>query len=246
MANEQLKQALRSNGLEIDDLAAKVGVDVKTAQRWLAGRTPYPRYRRRVADALDVPERVLWPDAVPDQVGAEETAGEAVEVLTAADGPDWRELLADARERVELLDLTLADVLADGDGQLLAAAAARGCRVRVLVSDPDSVHLAIAEQDVGRHVNLTVRPASVAELDRVVELLTPHVQRGDVELRKFVEAGAYRVLLFDDQALVRLRLSGVDASAMPVLYLARESAGEIFESFTQHFQTVWQRSEPLP
>jgi len=245
VANEQLRQALRNAGLEVDDLAVKAGADVKTVRRWLSGRTPRARYRRLVADALGVTEQSLWPSAVPDHEQADETTVETFELLTAREAPDWRELLADARERVELLDLTLAGVITDGDGQLLADAADHGCRVRVLISDPDSVHLAIAEQDAGRHVSLTSRPAAVGELDRVVELLSPHVQRGDVELRKFVDAGAYRVLVFDDQALVRLRLSGVDADAMPVLYLARESVGEIFESFTGHFESLWKRSEPL-
>lgn len=245
MGNEQLRQALRNAGLEVDDLAVKAEVDVKTARRWLSGRTPRARYRHRVANALGVPEQVLWPGEVPDQEQAEDTAGETVELFAASDAPDWRELLADARDRVELLDLTLGGVISDGDGQLLADAAARGCRVRVLISDPDSVHLAIVEQDAGRHVNLTSRPAAVGELHRVVELLSPHAERGKVELRKFVDAGSYRVLVFDDQALIRLRLSGVESDALPVLYLARESAGDVFESFTRHFEAVWQRSEPL-
>ncbi len=245
MGNEQLRQALRNAGLEVDDLAVKAEVDVKTVRRWVAGRTPRARYRRRVADALGVSERVLWPDEVPDEEQVDDATSEAFELLAARDAPDWRELLAEAHERAWLLDLTLGDVLTDGDDQLLADAASLGCSVRVLISDPDSVHLAIAEQDAGRHVNLADRPASVRELDRVVELLAPHAEQGEVELRKFVDAGAYRVLIFDDQALVRLRLSGVAADANPVLYLARDGNGEIFESFSQHFQTVWQRSEPL-
>jgi lambda repressor-like predicted transcriptional regulator len=245
VGNEQLRQALRNAGLEVDDLAVKAEVDVKTVRRWVGGRTPRARYRRRVADTLGVSEQLLWPGEVPDHEQAEDTAVETVELFTAGDAPDWRELLADAQERVDLLDLTLGDVITDGDEQLLAAAAARGCRVRVLISDPDSIHLAIAEQDAGRHVSLTSRPAAVGELDRVAGLLSPLVERGEVELRKFVDAGTCRVLVFDDQALVHLRLAGVDADAMPVLYLARESIGEIFESFTQHFRAVWQRSEPL-
>ncbi len=40
-------------------------VDVKTVRRWLAGGTPYSRHRTRVADALGVEERELWPDAAP-------------------------------------------------------------------------------------------------------------------------------------------------------------------------------------
>jgi lambda repressor-like predicted transcriptional regulator len=245
VGNEQLRQALRNAGIEVDDLAVKAEVDVKTVRRWLTGRTPRQRYRRRVADALGVSEQVLWPGVAPDQDEQDEPGGETVEVLAAAEAPDWRELLADTHERVELLDLTLGDVITDGDEDLLAAAAGRGCRVRVLVSDRDSVHLAIAEQDAGREVSLTSRPASTGELDRVVALLAPHVQAGDLELRMFVGAGPYRILILDDQALVRLRLPGVEPDAMPVLYLTRERSDGILDGFTRHFETVWQTSEPL-
>lgn len=244
MANEQLKQALRTAGLEADDLADKVGVDVKTAERWLAGRTPHPRHRRRVADALDTPERVLWPKELPDHDSAADGGmGEIIEELTAGvGGVDWRELLASAAERAWLLDLTLSDIITDRDAALLAAAAARGCRVRVLVSHRDSVHLTIAEQETGREVSLTNRPASTAELDRVVQTLTPHAE---IELRTFVGAGAYRVLIFDDQALVTLRLPGVPSDAMPLLYLARQTTDGIFDSFTQHFEALWQTSQAV-
>lgn len=244
MSNEQLRQALRNAGLEPADLAVKAEVDVKTVRRWLSGRTPRSRYRRLVADALDVPERALWPD-VPTGADQGEELGETVDVYPASDSVDWRELVADAQQRVDLLDLTLSDVIIDGDEQLIADAAARGCRVRVLISDADSVHLLIAEQDAGRHVGLIDTPASVADLARVFELLAPQAQRGELALREFVDAGAYRVLIFDDQALVRFRLAGADADATPVLYLTRESSGGLFESFSQHFETIWARSEPL-
>lgn len=245
MGNEQLRQALRSAGLEVDDLAVKAEVDVKTARRWLSGRTPRPRYRRRVSDTLGVAEQILWPDAVPDHEQAEGSAEDVVEVLTASNATDWRELLADTRERIDLLDLTLSEIIAEGDEQLLAAAAARGCRVRVLVSDPDSVHLAIAEQDAGREVSLAARPAATGELDRVVELLSSQVQRGNLHLRKFVGAGSYRVLIFDDQALVRLRVPGAQPEAMPLLSITRERSDGIFDSFAQHFDAIWQNGEPL-
>ena len=248
--NERLRQALREKGLEIDELAATVQVDVKTARRWLAGRTPRARYRHRVADTLGVPEQLLWPGELPGHEpagnGTEEVTGESVEVFTGGDVPDWRELAAGARERVCLLDLTLADVITDqSDVSVLTDAAGRGCRVRVLVSDPDSVHLAIAEQDAGRHVNLTRRPVSAGELDRVVGLLSPGSRHGALEVRKFVDAGVYRVLVFADQALIRLRLSGVDTDALPVLHLTGAGAGDMFAGFTEHFEAVWQRSEPL-
>jgi transcriptional regulator with XRE-family HTH domain len=247
LANEQLKQALRTAGLEIDDLAVQVKVDVKTAQRWLSGsRTPHPRHRWRVAEALGVTEQQLWPDQTPDHDRAgQDTAGEIIEELTGDEGPDWRELLAGASQRAWLLGLTLGDVITDGDDQLLAAAARRGCRIRVLVSDRDSVHLAIAEQESGHAQSLTNRPPATGELDRVVELLKPLVEQGNLDLRSFIGAGSYQVLIFDDQALVHLRLPGVDPDATPLLHLARQSQDGIFESFTQHFDALWETGEPL-
>lgn len=246
MGNEQLRQALRNAGLEVDDLAAKAEVDVKTARRWLSGRTPRARYRRRVADALGVSEQLLWPGAAPDTETAElDGAGEMVEVFTdRGDEPDWRELLAEAGERAEMVDLTFGDMFADGDGELLAAASRRGCRVRVLVSDGESVHLGIAEQEAGREASLMSWPVSAAALERAVEQLRPHVERGEVELRTFVGAGAYRVLIFDDQALVRLRLPGIaDPDAMPVLHLTRQASGVTFDRFSEHFEALWQLGE---
>jgi transcriptional regulator with XRE-family HTH domain len=248
VGNEQLRQALRNAGLEVEDLAVRAEVDVKTVRRWLSGRTPRARYRRRVAEVLGVSEQLLWPGATPDTESAElDGVGEVVEVFTSrGDDPDWRELLTEARERVDLVDLTLAGVIDDRDGQLLAAAASRGCRVRVLVSDAESVHLGIAEQEAGHDVSLMTRPAGTAELDRVIGLLRPHVERGELELRTFVGAGAYRVLIFDDQALVRLRLPGLtDPDAMPLLYLTRQSAGGAFDSFSEHFEALWQIGETL-
>lgn len=245
--NEQLKQALRNASLEIDELAEKVEVDIRTAYRWLtAGRTPYPRHRRRVADALGVPEQQLWPGETPGQDATDETPGDTVELLTADHTPDWRELLGDAQHHVELLDLTLADVITNpDDARLLAAAAKRGCRVRVLVSDLDSVHLPIAEQEAGRYVQLTDRPASAADIEHVVKLLAPHTRPGELELRKFVAAGCYRVLIFDDHALIRLRLTGVNPEAMPLLHLTRAHAHPAFESFSQHFDATWKTSETI-
>ena len=65
MENEHLRTAITRAGLTLEEFADIVQVDVKTVRRWLAGRTPYPRHRARVAGALDTTEHALWPDAVP-------------------------------------------------------------------------------------------------------------------------------------------------------------------------------------
>ena len=57
MENEHLRTAITHAGLTLEEFADIVQVDVKTVQRWLAGRTPYPRHRARVAGALDTTEQ---------------------------------------------------------------------------------------------------------------------------------------------------------------------------------------------
>jgi transcriptional regulator with XRE-family HTH domain len=65
LENEHLRTAITRAGLTLEEFADIVQVDVKTVQRWLAGRTaPYPRNRARVAGALDTTEHALWPNAV--------------------------------------------------------------------------------------------------------------------------------------------------------------------------------------
>jgi lambda repressor-like predicted transcriptional regulator len=65
LENEHLRTAITRAGLTLEEFADIVQVDVKTVRRRLAGRTPYPRHRTRVAGALDMTEHALWPDTMP-------------------------------------------------------------------------------------------------------------------------------------------------------------------------------------
>src|ERR1700733_8771787 len=70
MANENLKNALRTAGLTSEQFAQIIDIDPKTVQRWVSGRTPYPRHRATVARALELTEHDLWPDDVPPPADA--------------------------------------------------------------------------------------------------------------------------------------------------------------------------------
>ena len=63
MANDRLRTALVARGLLVEHVATRVGVDPKTVQRWLAGRTPHPRHRWAVAALVGEDEVYLWPAA---------------------------------------------------------------------------------------------------------------------------------------------------------------------------------------
>ena len=63
MVNEVLRVAMAEKGETAESLAEKVGVDPKTAGRWLAsGRIPHPRTRIAVAEVLGRDAAELWPE----------------------------------------------------------------------------------------------------------------------------------------------------------------------------------------
>ena len=69
MPSERLRAALLERGVTPTDLGGELGVDHKTVERWVAGRTPYRKHRYAVAARLGVDEAYLWPDALStDQV----------------------------------------------------------------------------------------------------------------------------------------------------------------------------------
>lgn len=144
MENEQLRNAITRAGLSLEEFADIVQVDVKTVRRWLAGRIPYPRHRTRVANALDTTEHALWPDAVPAPATtaagepAGHTTGDAlVGYAHATDlaAPDVDELLRAAAERIQIVVPYLGSD--SGLVELFRAGAPNGCRVRLVIEEPD-------------------------------------------------------------------------------------------------------------
>src|SRR5450755_2185355 len=65
MANDTLRATLQAAGMQPDDLADLVEVDVRTIRRWLTGRSPYARHRATIAHVLDRPEHELWAEPPP-------------------------------------------------------------------------------------------------------------------------------------------------------------------------------------
>ena len=76
MSNERLRAALLKKGLTPAQLAERVQVDTKTAERWIGGREPYRKHRYAVAALLGLDESYLWPGALTsNQVSAASESG---------------------------------------------------------------------------------------------------------------------------------------------------------------------------
>jgi tetratricopeptide (TPR) repeat protein len=66
--NVRLREAVWESGTELDHFARKIGVDPKTAERWITrGVIPQPFRRWKASLILGIDESELWPEAVPHQ-----------------------------------------------------------------------------------------------------------------------------------------------------------------------------------
>jgi hypothetical protein len=227
--NDQLRTALQDAGLQPDDLAAIVEVDVKTVRRWLAGMAPYPRHRGKVARALDTTEHALWPDLTitppdPPATTASPPTSDLIAGYPTTDhpaAPDWRTLMREASDRIELLDETLIHVLdVDGIPELLATKAADGCQIRVLYANPAN-HWVNHREGIDRRSDPDVNEQQEAEndqaadaralaweqaSDRAYDLLRPPIGQPRIEIREYIAARLNTILRFDEQMLVTLHL----------------------------------------
>lgn len=61
MANERLRASISASSATIQSVAAQVGVDPKTVERWITtDRTPHRSHRWKAATFLGVDEVYLW------------------------------------------------------------------------------------------------------------------------------------------------------------------------------------------
>jgi transcriptional regulator with XRE-family HTH domain len=257
VSNERLRAAIARAGLDNEQLAELVGVDAKTVERWIAGgRLPYTRHRVRVAKALGADPYDLWPQADPaprlagqSQQTEPDTETEVVAAYPtgeAAGVPDWQILLTGARERVDLLDTTLLDVVSvPGVIDLLAAKAAAGCEIRILIAN------ALGEWNLRIDAAWTPdgdRPSEVLieDIDRARELLAPLLGQRGIEIREYVEADPGSILRFDEEILYSPNLWMTERTRAPLLHVTRRQPGGLFDRLIGQFEAIWTHlSEPV-
>jgi lambda repressor-like predicted transcriptional regulator len=244
MPNERLRASLLEHGLTPPMLGDRLGVDHKTVERWIAGRMPYRKYRYAVAAQLGVDERYLWPDALSrDQV----TAASEGEVLAIyphrTDVPHalWERLFSEAEREIGVLvysglflseDTTLKKIMTDK--------AASGVRVRFLLGDPDSPHVAQRGEDEG------IGDAQAGKIRNAL------VQYRKLRVVEGVEFRLHRTILYnsiyvgDDALLVNTHIYGLPAAEAPVWHLKKLAGGEIAATYLESFERVWDAATPIP
>lgn len=244
MGNERLATTMTRSGLTLEAAARQVGVDPKTVQRWLGGRTPHPRHRYTLAELLEESEEFLWPEVNRRPTSALGVAAEVVSAYahrTDLNADRWWDLFKSAGAQIDLLGYTLYFLPHQHTElvELLVDKCQQGCRVRIALADPESEH--VRRRDEEEHEAITLVPRIQSSL----EAFEPLLGCESADLR-FQDAPLYNsIFRFDDQMLVTPHLYGTPGRSAPLLYLRRLGPNGIFSRFSAHFEGIWSDSRPI-
>ncbi|MFI9384206.1 DUF5919 domain-containing protein [Kutzneria sp. NPDC052558] len=244
MPNERLRDTLLRNGLSLEQVSKATGVDPKTVERWITkGRTPYPRHRHTIASMVRETENYLWPEAVAPERKVEIAGSEVLKVYphrNAIPADLWDRLIKDAAEHVEVLvHAALFLVERPTFVRDLADKAANGARIRLLFGDPASREVARRsdEEQLGKGT-------LGARIRNALAFYRPLLDVDGVEMR-FHKTTLYNsIFRSDDEMIVNTHVYGFQGAHAPALHIRRLSAGDLFETYSESFETVWTQSKP--
>lgn len=243
MANERLRAAVRAAGLTIYEVAAKVRVNEKTAERWITvERVPHRTTRRKVAELLGTSEVQLWPSLAEDP---HTTPNQDVELVhlypsrSAVPFDLWNELIHGVQERMEVLVFS-GQFLVEQHNILpvIRRKAEDGAVFRFAVGDETSPAVIQRAEEEGTSGGLEGRIQMMRRyLSKVADL-------PNVEIRTHGTILYNSIYRFDDQMLVNGHAFGSLAGENPVLHLRQVEDGPMWEHYLRSFERVWQEATP--
>ncbi|HEX5117115.1 MAG TPA: DUF5919 domain-containing protein [Pseudonocardiaceae bacterium] len=243
MPNERLGDALLRNGLAPDQVAQALKVDRKTVERWvMTGRTPYKKYRHAIAAMVRETENYLWPDAMAPDRAAEIGESEVVRIYPHRHNVPrdlWARLLENAAREIEVLVYS-GLFLADDHSMLkqLREKTEGGVSIRLLFGDPASAELSRRSESEG------IGKASIAAKARnSLAFFRPLDDVSGVQIRCHGTTLYNSIYRFDDEMLVNTHVYGFMAGHAPVLHLRQLSAGNMFQTYAESFETVWSQAK---
>ncbi|MBW3604807.1 MAG: helix-turn-helix domain-containing protein [Actinobacteria bacterium] len=241
MSNERLRGAIASAGMTTEQLAAQVGVDPKTVQRWITkGRVPHRRHRAAAATLLSTRDSYLWPSTADDPTTRSASHAELVDFYpsrAAVPAHLWQALLRDCTDSVDFLayaGLYLPEHL-DAIPQLERLARS-GVRVRIALGDPHAPAVALRGAEEGLDDGMAHR---IQLSLRYYESIR-HVPGLTLRIHDTTLYGT--ILRSDDTMLVNTHVYGAPAAQSPVLHLHRVPGGRVFDHYLRSFERVWGRS----
>lgn len=243
MANERLLAAMARADVSVPALATLTGRDPKTVSRWLGGRVPHPRQRFLVAKHLGEDEEFLWPGA--HRSSDSRAAGEIVATYPYRSNfstESWWQMINAASKQIDLLGYTLYFLPLDHPQLIptLIEKARAGCRIRAIIADPKSEHVARRDAEEDQPINLVARIGTSLKYFRDLR------EQRNFEMR-YQDLPLYNsVFRFDDQMLVTPHLHATPGASAPMLRLRRLGPAGLFSRFAGHFESVWSTTRAIP
>lgn len=239
--NHQLARALRGAGTDTIDVAARLGVDPKTVNRWLAGRLPYPRHRAALTQLTGWTERDLWPQlthpALPESATHEIRI--AYPHRSAVPGDAWRRLFARAQHDIGIAAYSALFLAEDADiKQVLQQKARAGVRVRIILGDPTGKHIHQRGTEEG------IGTVMAARIHNTLILCQPLTDLPGIELRTHDTVLYNSIYLADDEMLVNTHTYACPASHAPVLHLRQTREDGMVATYRDSFERIWATAHP--
>lgn len=244
MPNDRLRDALANAGITPAELAERLGVDHKTVERWITrNRVPYPRNRSQIAALVRESETYLWPDALSPERVAEASESEIVRVYVnrANVVTDlWSRLFTNVSEQLDILvysGMFIPDQFPNLPRQLKKKAD-QGLRVRILLGDPDCYEVQVRGRDEG------IGDAMAAKIRNARHFYEPALAHPNIELRSHRTVLYNSIYRFDNEMLVNTHIYGEPAANAPVMHLRRLNSGDLFETYADSFNRIWENPTP--
>lgn len=242
MANDRLRAALGNAGLTYARLADRVGVDPKTAERWVSkGRVPHPARRTEVADVLGVEVTYLWPQLADDPRVVSASRAELVEFYpcrSAVPTGLWAALADATTEAFDLLAYAALPLFDHGLVDHLVQRAHAGVRVRILLGDPDGHAVALRGREERQGGNVAARCSLSLGYVRDIQAPGFEVRTHDTTLYTSI----YRS---DNDLLANVHTYGAVAGQSPVLHVRRIPGGRVFDHYMTAFDKAWATGTPV-
>ncbi|MFD3578020.1 helix-turn-helix domain-containing protein [Streptomyces sp. NPDC058644] len=245
MANERLRGAIVESGLKLEQVAARIGVSPKTVDRWISepNRKPYRRFQYAVASMLQREVSYLWPD---ERTSEEVTASSDSEVMklyphrSVVPTDTWTKLYADATTHFDVLVYSGFWLTEDARfHRLVREKSAAGVPVRFMLGDPDSAAVAVRGGDEG------IGTAMAGKIRNALLNYAPLFRLPNVEFRLHDTTLYNSIYRADNQLLANGHVYGVGAYMAPVLHLQRIPGGELFDTYTESVERVWETARRI-
>jgi transcriptional regulator with XRE-family HTH domain len=233
------------SGLTLEQLAARLGVSPKTVDRWITDpkRKPYRRFQYAVASVLRREVSYLWPD---ERTSEEVTASSNSELVklyphrSVVPQDMWTKLYANATENFDVLVYSGFWLTEDAQfHRLVREKSADGVPVRFMLGDPDSAAVGVRGDDEG------IGAAMAAKIRNALMNYAPLFRLPGVEFRLHSTTLYNSIYRADSELLANGHVYGVGAYLAPVLHLQRVPGGELFNTYAESLERVWESARPI-